>query len=103
MSNPDMILIRLTTELAMRRGAFMTSRSSPSTRYLMRTPSRCTSTWMSEAPIRTASASILLTSLTIGAWSSTARRCASSSPASSSSSENEVCAVSSPMDHALAM
>ena len=69
MSSPDTIFSRLTTDASALRGTDMTSRSTPSTRYRMRRLSRCGSMWMSLAPIRTASASTMLTSRTVGAAS----------------------------------
>ena len=69
MSSPETIFSRLTTDASALRGTDMTSRSTPSTRYRIRRLSRCGSMWMSLAPIRTASASTMLTSRTVGAAS----------------------------------
>ncbi len=65
-----MILIRLTTDGAIRLGAVITSRSRPSIRYRIRRPSRWGSRWMSLARSRVASASTWFTSRTTGASSS---------------------------------
>ncbi len=85
MSSPDRILSRLTTAAEAPLGSSITSRSTPSTRCRIRSPSRCGSTWRSLAPSRTASASIALTRRTVGA-SSTAERSARSSSGGSSGS-----------------
>ena len=103
MSRSAMIFTREITPATMRRGIWVVSRSTPSTRKRTRMSRPSGSKWMSEAPSSTAWAMIELTSLMTGASSADSRisvtSASSSSPcstAAATASSSGSCARSGP-------